>query len=106
MPAIHTGAMYMSAFKLGRRLRIVLLLMLLASQAVASAHALGDAHDLHSGTCAACLLGHGLDYAVGATHEPPAVQVSGAVVVVQAIILAHATCATAHPARAPPGHSW
>ena len=97
--------MNLSNCKLSRGLRLALQLLLLASQGIVSAHALGDTHSLETDTCATCVIGHGLGAALGASHEAPAVQVWRASRPVQPTRIARVARASSHPARAPPGSS-
>jgi hypothetical protein len=99
-------AMNLSAFQLSRSLRLALLLLMLASQGIANAHALGDQHLLESDTCATCVIGHGLGAALGASHEAPPVQVWRATQTLQATLSARVARTTCHFARAPPGSFW
>ena len=98
-------AMNLSTFQLSRSLRLALLLLMLASQGIANAHALGDQHLLESDTCATCVIGHGLGAALGASHEAPPVQVWRASQPLQSTINVRVARTTSHFARAPPAPS-
>lgn len=100
------GAMNLSAFQLSRSLRLALLLLMLASQGIVNAHALGDQHLLETDTCSTCVIGHGLGAAIGASHDAPPVQVRHASAPQQATVCARVARTTCHFARAPPGSSW
>jgi hypothetical protein len=98
--------MNLSSLHLSRGLRLALLLLMLASQGIANAHALGDKHFLETDTCSTCVIGHGLGAALGASHDAPAVQVARAALPVPSTPIAPVARTTGHFARAPPSPSW
>jgi hypothetical protein len=98
-------AMNLSAFQLSRSLRLALLLLMLASQGIANAHALDDQHLLESDTCSTCVIGHGLGAAIGASHEAPPVQLWLPAQTLQPTISVRFARTTSHFARAPPAPS-
>jgi hypothetical protein len=98
--------MFMTSFTISRRLRLALLLLMLASQGIANAHALGDSHALETDTCATCVIGHGLGAALGASYEAPPAQVACFSLLPQATVFAQVARTTCHFARAPPASSW
>jgi hypothetical protein len=67
--------MNMTSFTISRGLRLALLLLMLASQGIANAHALDDSHSLEKDNCATCIIGHGLGAALGDSYEAAPVQV-------------------------------
>ena len=56
---------------IGRRLRLALLLLLLASQGIANAHEQSVGHWLDSHLCSVCLIGQSLSAAVSANSDVP-----------------------------------
>jgi len=98
--------MFMTSFTISRRLRLALLLLMLASQGIANAHALGDSHALETDTCATCVIGHGLGAALGASYEAQPAQVACFSLLPQATVFAQVARTTCHFARAPPASSW
>lgn len=99
------GAMNLSNVQLSRSLRLALLLLMLASQGIVNAHALGDSHSLETDTCSTCIIGHGLGAAVGASHEAPPAQVLRVSLPLQATVAARVARTTSQFARAPPAPS-
>jgi hypothetical protein len=98
--------MNLTSFTISRGLRLALLLLLLTSQGIANAHALGDSHSLETDNCATCIIGHGLGAAVGDSYEVPPAQIAGVLLprlVSVSVRVARNTC---HFARAPPASSW
>jgi hypothetical protein len=100
------AAMNLSAFQLSRSLRLALLLLMLASQGLVNAHALGDQHLLETDTCSTCVIGHGLGTALGTSYDAPALLVWHASQSLQATVSARVARTTCHFARAPPGSIW
>jgi hypothetical protein len=98
--------MNLSSFTLSRGLRLALLLLMLASQGIVSAHALSDKHLLDTHTCSTCVIGHGLGAALGTAHEVPQLQIYRATPPFQAAVPARAARITSQFARAPPGAVW
>jgi hypothetical protein len=94
--------MNLSAFQLSRSLRLALLLLMLASQGIVNAHALGDQHLLETDSCSTCVIGHGLGAAIGVSHEAPPVQVWRASQPLQPTIGVRFARTYSHFARAPP----
>jgi hypothetical protein len=102
---IDAGKMTLSAFKPGRCLRLALLLLMLAAQGVVNAHELGASHAFDSGTCATCVIGHGLGTAVSVSHESPQVPVCHALTPIDPITVTLRSHTHCHFARAPPALS-
>jgi hypothetical protein len=98
--------MNLSAFQLSRTLRLAMLLLMLASQGIVSAHALGDSHSLETDTCSTCVIGHGLGSALAASYEAAPLQVSRASPLLQSTVSTRVTRTTSQFARAPPGSVW
>jgi hypothetical protein len=98
--------MNLSSFTLSRSLRLALLLLMLASQGIVSAHALSDKHLLDTHTCSTCVIGHGLGAALGTAHEALPLPIYRATPPLQPVISALAARVISHFARAPPGAVW
>ena len=64
---------------IGRNLRLILLLLLLASQGIANAHEQNVGHSLDSHLCSVCLIGQSLSAAVSATSDVTQLSAAGAV---------------------------
>ena len=60
---------------MGRNLRLTLLLLMLASQCIASVHELDTGHPLDSHPCSICVIGHAGGAAIGAHAEEPQLQI-------------------------------
>ena len=87
---------------IGRRLRLALLLLLLASQGIANAHEQSAGHWLDSHLCSVCLIGQSLDAAVGSNSgvpQLPATCAAGLTQPVAAILISHTNY---YLTRAPP----
>ncbi len=59
---------------LGRNMRLLLLLLMLASQGFAATHELSANHSLDAHTCTICVVGHALGTAISADAAVPQVQ--------------------------------
>jgi hypothetical protein len=89
---IHTIQMTISSCIVGRNLRLVLLLLLLASQGIANAHEQSVGHSLDSHLCSVCLIGHGLGAAIGANPDVPHIPTARAPNLIQpvaAVLISH-----------------
>ena len=64
---------------IGRNLRLILLLLLLASQGIANAHEQNVGHSLDSHLCSVCLIGQSLNAAVSANSDVTQLSAAGAV---------------------------
>ena len=100
--AIHGRDMRISPNILGRNLRLVLLLLVLAAQGIANAHELGSSHALDSHPCSICLVGHGLGAAVNAHPDVPQLQVGQALVPTHSIANVRSSHRSYYFTRAPP----
>jgi hypothetical protein len=100
--AIHGLDMRISPNILGRKLRLVLLLLVLAAQGIANAHELGSSHALDSHPCSVCLVGHGLGAAVNAHPDVPQLQVDQALVTSRSIDNVRSSHNSYYSTRAPP----
>jgi hypothetical protein len=98
--------MHLTSFTISRGLRLALLLLMLASQGIANAHALGDSHSLETDTCATCVIGHGLGAALGDSFEAAPAQIVRVLLPLQATVSARVARTTCHFARAPPDSPW
>ena len=103
---IHSAAMHISTFNLGRYSRLALLLLMLAAQGFAVAHDIGDGHGLTSHPCSTCIIGHGLGVAVSSSYETSPLQVYQTSVPIHASTATLPTRVNCHCARAPPLSSW
>ena len=101
-PAIHGRDMTISPHILGRNLRLVLLLLLLAAQGVVNAHELGSSHALDTHPCSICLVGHGLGAAISAHPGVPQLQAGQAVVLPHSISHIRSSHKSYYFTRAPP----
>ena len=100
--AIHRRDMYIPSHILGRKLRLVLLLLVLAAQGIANAHELGSSHTLDSHPCSICLGGHGLGAAINAHPDVPQLQVGQALVPSHSITNVRSSHSSYYFTRAPP----
>ena len=98
--------MNMTSFTISRGLRLALLLLMLASQGIANAHALDDSHSLEKDNCATCIIGHGLGAALGDSYEAAPVQVVRVLLPRPVIVSARIARTTCHFARALPASLW
>ena len=94
--------MNLSAYNPGRYARLALLLLMLAAQSVAVAHGIGEDHGLQSHSCATCIIGQGLDSAVGVNYEIPTLHPYQAFVPARSNTITLAPRTNCHAARAPP----
>ena len=69
----------MSPNLIGRNLRLILLLLLLASQGIANAHEQSAGHSFDSHLCSVCLIGQSLSAAVSANSDVTQLSAAGAV---------------------------
>ena len=96
----------MTSFTISRGLRLALLLLMLASQGIANAHALDDSHSLEKDNCATCVIGHGLGAAIGDSYEAPPEPIVRISLPLQATVCARVARNSSHFARAPPDALW
>ena len=94
--------MQMSLNLFGRNLRLALLLLLLASQGIASAHEQSPGHSLDSHLCSVCLIGHSLGAAVSANSDLPQLSAACAVGLTQPVAVVLISLRKEYLARAPP----
>ena len=76
IPVIDSGVVKTSHHRIGRNLRLVLLLIMLAAQGIANSHELGAQHSFDSPLCSICVLGHGLGAAVTSQAYAPQLQIN------------------------------
>jgi len=101
--AIDSCAMNLFSFTLNRRLRLALLLLLLAAQGIVNAHDLDDSHAFKADACATCIIGHGLGVAVSVCHDVPQIRLYQVWTPIHAITTTAVSRTQCHHARAPPG---
>ena len=99
---IHRSVMSTSPHILGRSLRLVLLLLLLAAQGFVTAHELDSGHTLDSHACSVCVVGHGLGAAITAQPDVPQLQVVQASVPSHSIRNVRSSHKSYYFTRAPP----
>lgn len=100
--AIHARDMCISPNILGRHLRLVLLLLVLAAQSIANAHELDSSHPLDSHPCSVCLVGHGLGAAVNAHPDVAHLSVEQALMTSHSIANVRSSHHRYYFTRAPP----
>lgn len=98
--------MFVSRQILGRNLRLVLLLIMLASQAIANTHELGAEHDLGSQACSSCLIGNGLGAAIAVIPEDLQLEPGFIHAPVQATEFIRFSRTNGYSSRAPPESSY
>ena len=86
----------------GRNLRLILLLLLLASQGIANAHEQNVGHSLDSHLCSVCLIGQSLNAAVSANSDLPQLSTACAAGLTQPVAAVLISHRNAYLARAPP----
>jgi hypothetical protein len=99
---ISARDMHISTHILSRNLRLVVLLLLLASQGIVNAHELGSSHALDTDTCSVCVVGHGLGAAITAQPGVPQLQVVQASGPSHSISNVHNSHKSYYFTRAPP----
>ena len=87
---------------IGRRLRLALLLLLLASQGIANAHEQSAGHWLDSHLCSVCLIGQSLDAAVDGNSGVPQLPATCAAGLTQPVAVVLISLRKEYLARAPP----
>ena len=87
---------------IGRNLRLILLLLLLASQGIANAHEQSPGHSFDSHLCSVCLIGHSLTPAVNANSDVPQLSAACAVGLTQPVVAVLISHRNKYLARAPP----
>jgi hypothetical protein len=67
-----------SSLKLGRKVRVILLLMLLSAQGMVSAHEWDSIHSANAHGCLICVVGHGLGSVIPVQPDLPQVRLCSA----------------------------
>ena len=87
---------------IGRNLRLILLLLLLASHGIANAHEQSAGHSFDSHLCSVCLIGSSLTAAVSANPDVPQFSAACAVGLTQPVVAVLISHRNKYLARAPP----